>query len=87
MEKITDAQLQQLRTDIESGLVMIVETSHYQSLESENAKLKPLLRACKQELKKTCSCCALFKDCHLPCKINELRTSIEQALKGESDDA
>lgn len=44
-------------------------------------RLAKLLGRSEEELKKTCSCCNLFKDCHLPCKVNDLRTDIEQALK------
>lgn len=52
------------------------------SLQAESGKLEGLLNRTESELQKTCSCCGLFKDCHLPCKIDNLRTDIEQALKG-----
>jgi len=39
---MTDEQLQELHKDIESGLVMIVETKHYKQLEAENKRLHEL---------------------------------------------
>ena len=46
-------------------------------------RLSKLLNRSEEELKKTCSCCAIFKDCRLPCVVNDLRTDTEQALKGK----
>ena len=50
-------------------------------LQAKVEELERLLVLCEGELKKTCSCCATFKDCHLPCNVNSLRTEIEQALE------
>lgn len=38
------------------------------------------LKASEEELQTTCYCCKLFKDCHLPCRLNNVREANKEAL-------
>ncbi|KKK55092.1 hypothetical protein LCGC14_3078090 [marine sediment metagenome] len=39
------------------------------------------LKASESELKKTCYCCELLRNCHLPCRLNNVREANKAALK------
>ena len=66
---MTDKQLQELHKDIESGLVMIVETKHYDQLQAE---IEAAQKLC--EIYFAIAANAIGED--------EVRNQRQQALKG-----